>query len=300
MKSSTGHARLARGALTVLLTITGTSFAQSPEQQLDKRLTLVERKLDSAALGEMGNDMEALRQQMQDLRGEIQQIQRQLQEINERQRNIYSDVDSRLRGLEQGAAGASSRGDPKVSDSEPRSPEAENQAPGTEHDSADEAAHRSTAADGGARQDKKQATDAEQATSRNGVVDSTEEHAAYEHAFNTLRDGRYARAQQQFQGFLRRYPNGQYADNARYWLAESYYVGRHFKQAMEEFQRVLDEFPDSTKRAGAQLKIGFIQYEQGEIQKARKTLDTVIQRYPNSTAANLAQQRLRLIANKQR
>ena len=301
MKSSTGHPRIAGTALILLLALTGTALAQSPEK-LDKRLTLVERKLDSAALGEMSNDIEALRQRIQHLHGEIEQMQRQLQEINERQRNIYSDVDSRLRELEQGGAGASSSGKrPTASTSDSQSMKAQNQSPAAGHDPRGDADRHGTAAGDAGKEEKKQANDSQQTTDqrRNGN-DLNEEHAAYEHAFNTLRDGRYADAQRQFQEFLRRYPNGQYADNARYWLGESYYVGRHFEQAMEEFQKLLDEFPDSTKRAGARLKIGFIQYEQGEIKKARKTLDTVLQRYPNSTAANLAQQRLTLINNEQR
>ncbi|MCO6440337.1 MAG: tol-pal system protein YbgF [Nitrococcus mobilis] len=268
----------------ILLAMTGTGLAQS-RGSLDKRLTLVEHKLDSAALGEMANQMEALRQQMQNLRGEIEKMQRQFQEIKGRQRDIYSDVDSRLRELEQ-------------SGTDPSAAKAPKQAPGDKRHSADGATDHGTPSNGGARQKKDQATGRDQTTRQSSnATDSTKEQTAYERAFNTLRDGQYARSQQEFHEFLRHYPDSQYADNARYWLAESYYVERHFDQAKEQFQKLLDDFPHSGKRPGAQLKIGFIQHEQGKLDRARKTLGEVIQRYPNSTAANLAQQRLRLIGN---
>lgn len=289
MNSSTRRSWCAGSILIVLLATTGTSFAQS----LDERLTLVEHKLDSTALGEMANQMEALHQQVQDLRGEIERMQRQFQEIKERQRDIYSDVDSRLRALEQSGLGPASN-----RESNPSAAKAPKRAPGDKRHPIDGAADHGVTPNRGAQQKKGQPTDGEQTRGQNGnPIDSTEEQTAYERAFNTLRDGRYARSQQEFHEFLHHYPDSQYADNARYWLGESYYVERHFDQAIQQFQKVLADFPHSGKRPGAQLKIGFIQHEQGKLDRARKTLGEVIQRYPNSTAANLAQQRLRLIGN---
>lgn len=301
MKSSTRHPWLASSALVALLAMTGTSFAQSQES-LDKRLTLIEHKLDNAALGEMANQMEALRQQVQNLRGENEQMQRQLQELKERQRNIYSDIDSRLRELEQGTTDpSSSTKSQNPSSSSTISPKTDKTTAGREGISPGDAVNANVSSDGGTAQKKNQAGGGGKVAAQNGPpVDSTGgEHEAYERAFNTLKEGRYAKSQQEFNELLHRYPEGQYSDNARYWLGESYYAGRQFDQAKGQFQKVLDDFPHSTKRPGAQLKIGFIQFEQGKVAQARKTLGEVIQRYPNSTAANLAQQRLRLIGSGQ-
>ena len=296
MKNSIRHIWLASSALMALLAIAGTSSAQS-EESLDKRLTLVEHKLDNAALGEMANQMEALRQQIQNLRGENEQMQRQLQDLKERQRNIYADIDSRLRQLEQGNAGHSSNaGSQKPTASSTLSPKTDKQASDGAGIPPDDAINGNASAQGDTTQKKDQAESGGGKTAaRNGNSADSGEYEAYERAFTTLKEGRYAKSQQEFNEFLQRYPNGQYADNARYWLGESYYVGRHFDQALEQFQKVLDNFPHSSKRPGAQLKIGFIQFEQGKLDQARKTLGEVIQRYPNSTAASLAQQRLRVI-----
>lgn len=301
MKSSIRYFWLASGALVALLAIAGTSSAQSQES-LDKRLTLVEHKLDNAALGEMANQMEALRQQIQNLRGENEQMQRQLQDLKERQRNIYADIDSRLRQLEQGNADHSSNaGSQNPPASSTASPKTGKQVLNGAGISPDGAVNGKASAQEGAAQKQGQAENRGGKTAaRNGSSVDSVEYEAYERAFTTLKEGRYAKSQQEFNEFLQRYPNGQYADNARYWLGESYYVGRHFDQALGQFQKVLDNFPHSTKRAGAQLKIGFIQFEQGKLDQARKTLGEVIQRYPDSTAASLAQQRLRLIDSGQR
>ena len=54
------------------------------------------------------------------------------------------------------------------------------------------------------------------------------EREAYKTAFDLLKDRRYGEAQKAFRDLLARYPQGQYADNARYWLAESSYSNRDF------------------------------------------------------------------------
>jgi tol-pal system protein YbgF len=120
--------------------------------------------------------------------------------------------------------------------------------------------------------------------------------AAYRSAFETLKAGRYEQAAQAFQAFLEQHGDSVYADNARYWLGESYYVVRSFDEAMGHFQQLLDEFPDSPKRPDALLKIGFIHYENGDLQQSRKTLERVREQHPDSTAASLAQERLDRIA----
>ena len=55
------------------------------------------------------------------------------------------------------------------------------------------------------------------------------EKAAYDQAFQSLKDMSYADAAEQFQDFLTFYPGSQYADNAQYWLGESYYVTRNYE-----------------------------------------------------------------------
>ncbi|HEV2702583.1 MAG TPA: tol-pal system protein YbgF [Steroidobacteraceae bacterium] len=115
---------------------------------------------------------------------------------------------------------------------------------------------------------------------------------AYNQAFDVLKAGKYADAITAFKGFLQSYPQSSLADNAQYWLGESYYVTRDFQNAAAAFQAVLDRWPDSRKAPDALLKLGYTQAELKHIPQARATLTSVSTRFPGSDAANLAAARL--------
>jgi tol-pal system protein YbgF len=115
---------------------------------------------------------------------------------------------------------------------------------------------------------------------------------AYNQAFDVLKGGKYTDAITAFQQFLQAYPQSSLADNAQYWLGESYYVTRDFQSAAASFQTVLDRWPDSRKAPDALLKLGYTQAELGRTAQARATLASVSTRYPGSDAANLAAARL--------
>jgi tol-pal system protein YbgF len=116
--------------------------------------------------------------------------------------------------------------------------------------------------------------------------------AAYTQAFDILKGGKYPEAITAFQQFLLAYPQSSMADNAQYWLGESYYVTRDFQSAAAAFQAVLDRWPDSRKAPDALLKLGYTQAELQHTAQARATLTSVSTRYPGSDAANLAAARL--------
>jgi tol-pal system protein YbgF len=116
--------------------------------------------------------------------------------------------------------------------------------------------------------------------------------AAYNQAFDILKGGKYADALLAFKQFLQTYPQSSLADNAQYWLGESYYVTRDFQNAAAAFQTLLDRWPDSRKAPDALLKLGYTQAELQHTAQARATLASVSTRYPGSDAANLAAARL--------
>ena len=107
------------------------------------------------------------------------------------------------------------------------------------------------------------------------VAQPPDELTAYRSAFEALKAGRYAESTAAFQAFLQQFPQGRYAPNALYWLGESYYVVRDFRNALVQFQRVVDEHPASSKSPDALLKIGFVYHELGDIAKARRVLEQV-------------------------
>lgn len=114
----------------------------------------------------------------------------------------------------------------------------------------------------------------------------------YQAAFELLKDQQYEQAASAFEQFLSSYPDSELADNAQYWLAESYYVTEKFADALREFQVVIERFPRSRKVPDALLKMGYCNYEVGNWDQARSALSRVQREFPDTTAARLAEQRL--------
>jgi tol-pal system protein YbgF len=123
-------------------------------------------------------------------------------------------------------------------------------------------------------------------------VPGGDDRANYQAAFDLLRDGKYAEATEGFRQLLMRFPSSSMADNAQYWLGESYYVTRNFNDALKAFRVVVDKYPESRKLPDALLKIGYCDYELQNWKDARAALGQVVQQYPDTTAARLSQQRL--------
>ena len=129
---------------------------------------------------------------------------------------------------------------------------------------------------------------------RESVAASPEaEKQAYDKAFQALKELRYADAAEEFHGFLQMYPNSEYADNAQYWLGESYYVTRNYDMALESFQSLMNDYPQSLKVPDSLLKVGYTHYELKQWELARAALAQVQEQYPNTTVARLAENRLR-------
>jgi tol-pal system protein YbgF len=114
----------------------------------------------------------------------------------------------------------------------------------------------------------------------------------YQAAFELLKSGQYEKATTAFQQFLVTFPNSALADNAQYWLGESYYVTRRYDDALKSFRTVVDKYPQSRKLPDAWLKIGYTQYEMKAWKPAREALTRVQREFPDSTAAPEAAKRL--------
>lgn len=232
-------------------------------------------------------------QQLQDevrmLRGMLEDQTMELENLSNRQRDQYLDLDQRiteLRSLPPGPAVS----DPLVSTGAVITAGAYNMpgeaAPEIREDVPDvrPALDKPSSVTGIATPD----------TRARAVVASPEaEKAAYDRAFQSLKDLKYADAAEQFQNFLGQFPNSEYSDNAQYWLGESYYVTRNYDIALEAFQGLLSDYPDSPKIADGLLKIGYTNYELKQWDQARAALIQVQQQYPDTTLARLAGSRLR-------
>ena len=91
---------------------------------------------------------------------------------------------------------------------------------------------------------------------------------------------------------LKTYPDTEVADNAQYWIGESYYGTGDFANAIVEFQKVLDNYPKGDKVPAAMFKMGLSQARLKQTAESQKTYRALIQKYPKSPEAALAKERL--------
>ena len=84
----------------------------------------------------------------------------------------------------------------------------------------------------------------------------------------------------------------QNADNAWYWMGESYHVKGDDANALKSYQSLLQQFPASPKVPDALLKTGVIYQGQQKNPQARDAYQKVLKQYPSSSAAAQARTRL--------
>ncbi|MCP3873186.1 MAG: tol-pal system protein YbgF [Desulfobacteraceae bacterium] len=115
----------------------------------------------------------------------------------------------------------------------------------------------------------------------------------YDFAKKLFDDGDKENARIQFENFINKHPDSDNADNARFWIADSYYSEKWFEKAILEYQRVLEEYPNSNKLAAARLKQGYAFAELGEKANARLILKELLKKHPGSHEAKYAQEKLK-------
>lgn len=116
---------------------------------------------------------------------------------------------------------------------------------------------------------------------------------------NALRDYNGAKndlAIQEFNDYIKFYPNTDLAGNASFYLAEIQFKAGDYPKAIANYDLVLQNFPSGNKAAAAQLKKGYALLELGKEGEGIQELKHVIQRYPRTNEAVQARERLRKVA----
>jgi tol-pal system protein YbgF len=226
-------------------------------EELSARLARMEESLQGMAASnpalELAQQLERLRQEMMQLRGQLEVVGNDIQMAAKRQRDMYVDLDTRMKRVEQSAAEGA-------------------------------AAAASQPSAGGA------ATPAAAATSAGAASDM--EARAYEAAQAQRKAGNYQGAIAGFRNFLAQYPKSPLAHRAQYWIGDSYYNLRDYKNAIASQRRLISTFPESASVPDALLNIASSQVELGDAAGARGTLNKLVGRYPTSEAAEKGRRRL--------
>lgn len=107
----------------------------------------------------------------------------------------------------------------------------------------------------------------------------------YGNAYDSLLGRRFGAAEAGFKLFLDRHDRHALAGDAQYWLGETYYAQRDYKQAAQSFLKGYRSYPKGRKAPDTLLKLGMSLQHLGQKPQACSTFAEVAKQYP--TAANI-------------
>ena len=233
----------------------------SVQKQLDDRIAALEAQMKSQGLMDLFREVEAIKADIAKLRGQFEVLAHEQEQAQKRQRDLYVDLDSRLRKLESAPGPAAAA--PAAPVAAPAVPPAVAVVPPV-------AGSVPPGAPSGANNEQK----------------------SYDAALDQFRGGNYPAAIASFSAFVKAFPKSPLAPSAQYWIGNAQFAQRDFKGAIVTQRQLVSTWPDSQKVPDALLNIGTSQYELGEAATSRRTLEELIAKYPQSEAAGKARQRL--------
>jgi len=233
------------------------------QKQIEDRLASIELQLKNQGLVELFGQVEQLKSEVARLRGQIEVLNNESEQTQKRQRDLYIDLDSRMRRLESGGgAGAASGAVP------PGAPPAASGAPA--------ATPPPTVA----------------SVAPPAAQDSSSEQRAYDAALDQFKAGNYAGAIAGFNAVVKANPKGLLAPSAYYWIGNAQFAQRDYRGAIATQRQLVSQFPANPKVPDALLNIATSQFELNDAAASRRTLEDLIAKFPQSDAAIKAKQRL--------
>ncbi len=116
--------------------------------------------------------------------------------------------------------------------------------------------------------------------------------ALYIEAKQAFDDGNVEVARKGFQQLIAEFPQSAQADNAQFWIGESYYREKWYEKAILEYQKVIEKYPSGNKAPAALLKQGLSFLKIGETNNARLVLKELVAKHPSTNEASIAKQKL--------
>ncbi|HSV21289.1 MAG TPA: tol-pal system protein YbgF [Casimicrobiaceae bacterium] len=250
------------------------------QKQLEDRVTALEQQLKSQGLVDLFNQTEQMRNDIAKLRGQIEVLTYELEQAQKRQRDLYVDLDTRMRKLETAAAAPPPQAnvDPAAATGGGSAPVPGGAPPFNASGVPAPSAGVPAAPVAGAPAPR--------------TVDAVAEQRAYDAALDQFKRGDYGGAINAFGAFVKTYPRSPLASSAQYWAGNAQYARRDYRGAIATQRQLLQTYPDSPKAPDALLNVASAQADLNDNAAARRTLEELIARYPQSEAATKARQRL--------
>ncbi|MBK7470450.1 MAG: tol-pal system protein YbgF [Betaproteobacteria bacterium] len=279
-------------------------------RQLDARIAELDATIKSQGLLDLFTQVEGLKTEIAKLRGQNAVLNNEMESTQKRQRDLYIDLDTRLRKVETAqqqaaaaaaAAAATAAANAAAAAAAAAAAPVPAPAPGTVLPPPAGAVPGATdpvvTPPSQFGQFVPGASPAPAVAAAPGVpprpgAEVTGEQRAYDAALDQFKSGNYSASLQTFTAFVRTYPRSPLAPSAQYWVGNAHYALKDYRSAIASQRQLINTYPDSQKVPDALLNISSSQIELADTAGAKRTLDDLVQRYPASEAADRARKRL--------
>jgi tol-pal system protein YbgF len=115
----------------------------------------------------------------------------------------------------------------------------------------------------------------------------------YNKAKQAFDQGNMAAARKGFEEVIFYYPNSQNADNAQFWIGETFYREKLYEKSILEYQKVIEKYPKGNKVPAALLKQGFAFQSLGDKVNSRLIFEELVRKHPSTSEAKAASDKLK-------
>lgn len=115
----------------------------------------------------------------------------------------------------------------------------------------------------------------------------------YAKARQAFEKGDTAAARKGFDEFLMVYPSSDNADNAQFWVGETFFQEKQYEKAILEYQKVIEKYPRGNKVPAALLKQGLAFLGLKDRVNSRLIFEEVVRKFPNTSEAKTASEKLK-------
>lgn len=127
------------------------------------------------------------------------------------------------------------------------------------------------------------------------AYEAVEAQQLFQQAYSDYLSGQMGVARMGFETYVQTYPSTPLADDALYWMGETYLAEAStdtmkLDSARAVFMQLADRYPESNRLATAMLKRGIIRARQGDVTGARRLFEQLIRTWPDTDESDQAQQ----------
>lgn len=198
-----------------------------------------------------------MQDQMREMNGRVEEVQHRIKVLEDRLDRLNNDLELRLQQMEDALAKAQSTGGQV----------AEGQA---------------GAAQGGANGGSDGNASASTPSAGSAQLPDGTPREQYDFAYNLLKQHQWVEGRAALEAFLKKNPDDELSDNAAYWLGETYYINKQYKEAAKAFLDGYRKYPKADKAPDNLLKLGKSLDALGQPDKACTTYAKLLEDYPNS------------------